>query len=1276
MESRTRPGTGKEIVKFIRRELMTKIANPILSLAVVMALALAAVFGAMSLTGTAQAAVDQSASVELSERAVNPQRAPGGFSATPSGDQVTLSWNANGDATGYNLQLLASGENQSWQLFPSAPDDTEVEVGPYGFTLDAAADAAVEGMVTGLTNGTQYCFRLQVVTATGISPHSEKCATPNAAPAITGLHFEEFSLGDDGGTIDIEWDWDGRGADRWQYRVRDASDATGNAIRDWTYMEGVGGNDDTYTISGLNSVTALVDIRAVSEYTSGNVNTGPHGTDGSTTTEGLSGTNDTSVLAGGVKPVPAMPTGFEVEPGNKQITLKWDDPDNSGITRWEYNRKEGDSSYVGYMPVTYTLSGNMDPDTTDTDVDDPMATEATIMGLKNGSTYTFQLRAITSNVAGDADVEGDESMEMSAMPVEPTKTVRIGAGMEDPPLLGVGARITRDLNDYYMGGAGEGAVDEFEVEVAGESATVTGLTAATRDGNIVNITKNGMIAIVGLSKGITVVTVTPVDSEFDIRDQLFTFTVTVGEPDAVVPPVPDLKPSIAALSSDPGKTTRYTIMFKANGIINAGSDELVIELEDFGFPSSMSASDVTIRVHSLGFNEPSNPESVTVAGKKLRIVLGDTNPDTDTIEGISMGDNVTVTIAQGAGLSNPTEGKSGKYVAKVTGGGLKEITTAALNVPLIIELSEEDGGRGDMLTLIGRGFKNGHTMTFWLDRNMNNVPGESGEAVLCSATVSDDDTATCSFEVNNPPFKSGLGVCDGAMPNCNFINGYDGAGNRGSAISGMGATAKIADSGLVDDQNFELKAAISISPQTGSVGDTIQVQMSDFPADATVTAISIAGFPVSPTGSVNAEGNGSFSFVIPNSVPQGIEKLAVFASNAKKEEADADTKLIIGGPGIRVTPGTVLANQRVSVVASGFTAGARICCVDPDGPDTVHRMPEIKVGNVVIPAERINGGQRVTVDNGGSWSASINLPFVKALTEEGTKELRVTDSRGRVGTAEVTIPARTIEVTPLTGRVGSIAVVRGEGFPSRNDEGDSFGISIVYQASTGSTTTVSATPDASGRFEVQLRVPTGAAIPSTNTILVKFEAGGQEVPTSITHTVPEGAISLSASSGGPGTSLTVNGEGFKTFVPITSVKVGSIEVTPSPRPSTDANGMMSFGITIPGLDVGIQTVEVMVGQTTASTGFTVTESGVNPGDIKPVAEAVESLGDNLDVIWHFNNDSKAWTFYDGMEGSTLTHTITGETYLILVKSTVEVILNRDTRNLTCVGGNCWNQIVW
>ena len=67
----------------------------------------------------------------------------------------------------------------------------------------------------------------------------------------------------------------------------------------------------------------------------------------------------------------------------------------------------------------------------------------------------------------------------------------------------------------------------------------------------------------------------------------------------------------------------------------------------------------------------------------------------DTKEGIAEDDEVTITIAQAAGLSNPTEG--GDYKAVISGGDLDDVETPKLMVPRIIELDENDGGRGDTI---------------------------------------------------------------------------------------------------------------------------------------------------------------------------------------------------------------------------------------------------------------------------------------------------------------------------------------------------------------------------------------------------------------------------------------------------------------------------------------------------------------------------------------------------------------------------------------------------
>ena len=724
----------------------------------------------------------------------------------------------------------------------------------------------------------------------------------------------------------------------------------------------------------------------------------------------------------------------------------------------------------------------------------------------------------------------------------------------------------------------------------------------------------------------------------------------MATPAAVVIPVEPQAESFSADSNDPGKNTRYVFKFNADMDYIPGVDDISVEFnEDFSVPGSIDESSVTIQLGSG--SHVTNPAAVIVDGEEVILELGDLNEEDDDDSGMILMDQpVTVIFKTSAGVSNPTEG-----------GGYDEIKAQGVDykdefmVLRTLGIDPEDGGRGEMVTATGKGFKNGTSLLVFLDENENNIL-DQGEDTLCAAIVDGDDVGSCEFEVTNPPFG----------PGDNRISAVDGRSNRPDTD---------------EWDTFALDPSMSATPSEGSPGDAILIQLSDFsPGDVTRVRIARqdycndANSKDAPFGScdwnVGATGEVNFQITVPDRVVPGKIDLRVDVdpTAAGVDDQDASLLLTVTGPSVTSTPSEVLANQRVSLVGDGFNEGAEIT--------------EISIGGVIIPSSRINSGQRVTVDNGGGWSASVNLPLSEATTSEGIRQLRVTDSMNRVGVVPVTVKARTVTITPDTGRVGTLAVVRGEGFPSRNDEGSSFNVEIVYDAGDGETT-VSAQPNAGGSFEAQIRIPTTADIPSTNTVRVTFDTntaagrrGGPPVITTVTHNVPEGIINLSETSGASGSMITITGEGFKAFVPVQEVHVGSIEVTPSPTPSTDSQGMLEFDILIPGLEDGIQTIEVQVSGTTASRGFTVTPSGVVAGGIVEVAEGVEELGDNLDVVWHFNNDTKEWTFYDGQEGSTLTHLITGETYLFQVMSTDEVILNNETRNLTCANGNCWNQIVW
>ena len=57
------------------------------------------------------------------------------------------------------------------------------------------------------------------------------------------------------------------------------------------------------------------------------------------------------------------------------------------------------------------------------------------------------------------------------------------------------------------------------------------------------------------------------------------------------------------------------------------------------------------------------------------------------------------------------------------------------------------------------------------------------------------------------------------------------------------------------------------------------------------------------------------------------------------------------------------------------------------------------------------------------------------------------------------------------------------------------------------------------------------------------------------------------------------------------------------------------------------------------------QPGIEIGLAVPVRDAVAPMGDNLDFIFYF----KEYSFYDGTEGSTLTHLVWGETYHFRVR---------------------------
>ena len=773
-------------------------------------------------------------------------------------------------------------------------------------------------------------------------------------------------------------------------------------------------------------------------------------------------------------------------------------------------------------------------------------------------------------------------------------------------------------------------------------------------------------------------------------------------------------PTVSSSNRSPAAVSSYVVSFTTSDEADLANEDFIsMELhEDIRVPRGINPATVRVQFHKT------NGDDGRGNGIAAFVDLVDhTDPRRPTLIHLSPaimdgrnripipgGSEVTVTFTKNAGIRNPTEG--GAYSWKVWTSKDTERVLAAhpgyksenqedsqteeerlfnafnqaspedvetgLLVDREIQLSKEEAGRGEQITVIGRGYKNGTTLTVWRDADADGS-FDSGESSLCDTMVLANDIGYCSFTISVPPFTHGTGECNDSEnaggvtcePDYNLVNARDGYGGTSVIYDESGKVSEVA-------HVLELVGSVKASNVQGP-GGNIQVQLTDFP-EGVISSVDIGGVPVEIDRlRVGPSGALYFSIAVPNEARLGRQSLQVILerdTSFKGEKTYSQSVVVVithPTTTVRIFPETVLPNQRVSLWGNGFSHGSNVS------------IEQVRIDGFDLGPARINGGSgRIELSRDGSWSASLDLPIVEATTAEGVHSLRVEDSRGRFGTVEFTVPPREVKVSPVWSRPGALVTVEGTGFPVRNDNGSSISILIRYESQAGVTLT-SAHADASGSFSQEVLVPLRTPLPSSNFIRVEFKDDqGRSVTTTARHEVPAATVALDPVSGPPGTPVTITGSGFRRYARVDTLTLGTIDVSPGTSLSTDANGDFEARFLAPGIGQGRQTVLVSVAGVTASVSFEIKQSGVPPGGETPVSTALEALSDNLVAIFHFNDDTKTWSFYEpGYEDSgDLRHMISGESYWIQVRSSAEAILNGKTRRLTCLSGNCWNHVVW
>ena len=276
--------------------------------------------------------------------------APVNLSATVGNGQVTLSWNDPDNDTITKYQYNTDG------------GETFNDIAGSGATTTTYT-------VTGLTNGTQYTFAVRAVNDGGDGAAStvDVLMVP-AAPA-------NLMATPDDGQVVLSWDDPGNTTiTKYQYSTGGGTNFTDIALN---VIDPSETGKFKYTIENLtNGETYTFTLRAVNS----------------------TGNGGESTLT--VAMVPPAPTGLTATGGDRQVALSWNDPNDTGITGYQYSTDDG-ANYTAFAVAA------IDPGETG-------KFKYTIKNLPNGVTYNLALRAV--NASGNGGVATENALMVPAAP--------------------------------------------------------------------------------------------------------------------------------------------------------------------------------------------------------------------------------------------------------------------------------------------------------------------------------------------------------------------------------------------------------------------------------------------------------------------------------------------------------------------------------------------------------------------------------------------------------------------------------------------------------------------------------------------------------------------------------------------------------------------------------------------------------------------------------------------------------------------------------------------
>ena len=725
-------------------------------------------------------------------------------------------------------------------------------------------------------------------------------------------------------------------------------------------------------------------------------------------------------------------------------------------------------------------------------------------------------------------------------------------------------------------------------------------------------------------------------------------------------------------------------------------------------------------------DESRTDEDVVVISARIP----DMDPRDDNFGYPASGQKLVMIIDKAADIKNPTEQSDNSVGYSILQSGDDRAETAVvvlvdLPVKAKIGLSADDGGRGKEVTVTGSGFNNGTEATVYVQPNAIAMWWDGLDCPMMNAAVSpesdepqvgsDDPEASpaspyCAMyadliaDAKSVVKRAGLAsedVCQQIVDDGDSL-GTDGVGSNDKFEVEFTVHQDEFDAGEVnyicaaDNESpsnrlasavkvFDVTPSLTISPDSASSGEEVTLKPRDF--EGGVVTVSLDGketatFDVSTdpptTGgdfTLMKDGTSDYTFDMPGGLSGTVQVSFKQGGDTKRGTITVDPS------NLKLSKTEVAPNETIIISGSGFSENSHILvknikldgksmAVDDAGTADGYDDPD-EEGTQNLKAVRTtsSGGFTATVS---VWAMGEDNPAL----DDDDYTIKATDAEGFVGKAKITILEPTVSVMPEMVSPRDFITISGENWPISTSD-DDHEVTIMVDRRNRSVNI-----DGNGRFRYQYQLRSNIGIGDEHEVVVEFESDGGSIEEEATFEVHDAGIMLTPTEAAPGQTISLEVEGMPPYALVDHVNIDGVNRLGGQNLNTDRHGnVMITGVLVPYLDPGFYPVEVMVGEETRVVQLEVLSEAVVAGIAAALPGAVEDLGENLVRIFHFNTSSKVWTFYDPrpeFEGlNTLNELADGQPYWILVPETQEnVVLNGRTRDLTCVGGDCWNQLVW